>query len=126
MLELSNAPLDCQNTRPTFACSPAGVTYWIEIQMPPNDLTPGSYPLINLIYPSFSETGPNSDIPSSCWGGGGSFGEGTLEIVSVSSTDMVFRLHDTLVLHFNVNGSTFTAALCAGVTAAVPPVDSAP
>ena len=92
MLELSNAPLDCQNTRPTFACSPAGVTYWIEIQMPPNDLTPGSYPLIDLIYPSFSETGPNSDIPSSCWGGGGSFEEGTLEIVSVSSTDMVFRL----------------------------------
>ena len=89
-------------------------------------LTPGSYPLSDLIYPSFSETGPNSDIPSSCWGGGGSFGEGTLEIVSVSSTDMVFRLHDTLVLDFNVNGSTFTAALCAGVTAAVPPVDSAP
>jgi hypothetical protein len=126
MLELSNAPLDCQNTSPTFACSPAGVTYWVQIQMPPKDLTPGVYPLSDLIYPSFSETGPNMDVPSSCWGGGGSFGEGALEIVSVSSTDMVFRLRDTLAPDFNVNGSPFTAALCAGVTAAVPPVESAP
>jgi hypothetical protein len=125
MLELSNAPLDCQNTSPTFACSPAGVTYWVQIQMPPEDLTPGVYPLSDLIYPSVSETGPNLDLASSCWGGGGSFGEGSLEIVSVSSTDLVFRLHDTLVLDFDVNGSTFTAALCAGVKAAVPPVDSA-
>ena len=113
MLALSNVPISCQNTMPTLTCTPAGVTYSVGIQIPPADLVPGVYPLTSLVYPSFSETGPNVDLPTDCWGGGGSFNDGSLEIVEASSTQLIFRLQDTYSVDFNVNGTTLTAQRCA-------------
>jgi hypothetical protein len=114
MLELSNVPLSCQNTMPTEPCTPAGVAYTVSIQIPPADLVPGVYLLNSLIYPSFSETGPNTGLPTECWGGGGTFNDGSLEILAVSSTELVFQLQGTYSGNFDVNGTTITAQRCAG------------
>jgi len=113
LLELSNVPISCQNTTPAEPCTSAGVAYTVSIQIPPVDLVPGVYLLNSLINPVFSDTGSNG-LPMDCWGGGGTFNDGSLEIVAVSSTELVFQLQGTSSADFDVNGTTFTAQRCAG------------
>lgn len=119
VLAVSNVPLSCQNTMPTQPCTPEGVAYTVWIQIPPADLVPGVYPLSSLVSAFYSETGPNIDLPTDCWGGVGPFSDGSLEIVAASSTELVFQLQDTYPVDFNVNGTLLTAQRCAGAMGSV-------
>ena len=123
MLALSNGPISCENTMPPQTCL-FGVSYEVELTLPPQDLSPGVYPLKSLPYPLYTATGPAPYFASCCWGGGGDFVDGSLDILSVSSAGLVFQLQDTSTADFDVNGTTFTAQLCSGVPGGVAPVDS--
>jgi hypothetical protein len=113
MLALSNVPISCGEGSSFPPCSPGGLTYAIWIQIPPEDLTPGVYALIGgVTSSSFAEQGPNPS--GSCWGGSGGFGDGSLDVLSVSSTEFVFQLEGTLEIDSNINGITITAPRCGG------------
>lgn len=116
LLALSNEAITCVNRSPLTECSidQTEVSFTVSIEIPFAEVVPGVYPLSSLINPNFSATGHNSDLPMSCWGGGGSFGDGTLEILSVSNTSVVFRFQDTDTFNFDLNGTTFVAQVCPG------------
>ena len=116
VLALSNEAITCVDRSPTTKCSldAPNVSYTVAVEIPADDVVPGVYPLSELINPNFSATGHNSDLPMSCWGGGGSFLDGTLEILSVSNTSVVFQLQDTDTFNFDVNGVVLVAQVCPG------------
>jgi hypothetical protein len=116
VLALSNGPIDCTVRVAESKCSPTstGVEFWVGVELPPQDVARGIYPLSSLINPYFSATGSNNGVSTDCWGGGGTFGEGSLEILSVSNTAVVFVLHGTQTATFDVNDTTFTAQVCPG------------
>jgi hypothetical protein len=114
MLTVSNVPISCDNTSPASVCSPQGVTYSIGIQMLPSVISPGSYPLASLVNPYFSDTGPNIDAPTDCWGGVGSFTDGALDIESVSSETLIVDLQGTLTIDFDANGVAIPVQRCPG------------
>jgi hypothetical protein len=115
MLTLSNVPISCDNTSPASVCSPQGVTYSIGIQMLPSVISsPGSYPLASLVNPYFSDTGPNIDAPTDCWGGVGSFTDGALDVESVSSETLIVDLQGTLTIDFDANGVAIPVQRCPG------------
>ena len=124
LLALGNGGISCANPTPAQTCA-FGVSYEVELQLPPQDLSPGVYPLSSLAYPSYIATGPAPEFVSCCWGGGGDFVEGSLHVLSVSSAGLAFQLQDTPTADFDVNDSTFTAQLCPGVPGSVTPADSA-
>ena len=95
------------------------MAYTVWIQIPPADLVPGVYPLSSLVSAYYSETGPNIDLPTDCWGGVGPFNDGSLEIIEASSTELVFQLQGTDSVEFDVNGTMFTAQRCAGAVGPV-------
>ena len=124
LLALGNGPITCETTMPPQTCL-FGVTYEVELTLPAQDLSPGVYPLQSLPYPIYTATGPAPFYASCCWGGGGDFVDGSLDILSVSSAGLVFQLQDTSTKDFDANSTTFTAQLCPGVPGAAAPVDSA-
>jgi hypothetical protein len=117
-LELSNAPLSCANQVPTLPCPSHGSAYFVAIVIPGAELAPGTLALEDPIASNCSEMVPNSTSPLTCQFDGGTF-LGTLEIVSVSSTDMVFKLQGSGPNPLYING-TFTAQRCAGAVDAGP------
>jgi hypothetical protein len=116
VLALSNEPISCANRTPMFKCAigATSVSYLVAVEIPADDVVPGSFSMSSLINPYFSDTGANAGDPMSCWGGGGSFGEGTLEILSVSNLAVVFQFQGTSAYDFDVNGPTFVAQVCPG------------
>lgn len=88
-----------------FAAQSCGSQWRVSIGIPPALQVPG---VISLSSPdvisSFSETGPIEANSQECWGGGGSFFEGTLEIVSIDATSMVVRLANTDTVDFAADG----------------------
>ena len=114
VLALGNGPISCETPTPPQTCL-FGVSYEVELQLPPEDLSPGVYPLSSLAYPFYTDTGPAPYFASCCWGSSGDFTAGSLHILSVSSAGLVFQLQDTSNAEFDVNGTTFTAQLCPGV-----------
>ena len=90
-LRIGNYGPTCGNSY-SYACTP--VTTWqVMIRLPPDlqgagTLVPLSEPALNSF---FSETGSNGS-PGDCWGGGGSFIEGTLQVLSNDGATIVVRI----------------------------------
>ena len=92
----------------------AGCGSWkVSIGIPPELVKPGLLKLDDpRLISSFSSSGPDRG-GGDCSGGGGSFVEGTIEIValSMSGQTLEVRLADTWTFDYDVNG-TYTAAFC--------------
>lgn len=104
---LGNAPLSCNDPYASGACGKWRVT----LAVPPALFKPGVLQLgCGDVISAFSITGPDRG-GGDCSGGGGSFNQGTLEIVSISSQAVVVRLAHTMVFEVNPNG-LYEAARC--------------
>jgi len=97
-----------------YYCNPE--TVWqVSIGIPPaKQAAGGVYPLSDPDFTNFmSETGSNGS-PGDCWGGGGSFIDGTVEILSNDGLTIVVRLAGTTNLglaDFDADGD-YTAPIC--------------
>ncbi len=98
----------------TFGC---GLDFEVSIGIPPELQQPGT---LSLTAPgmisTFSESGPESG-GGNCFPGGGSFKDGTIEIVSIDDTQVVFTLGGTMMLTGQgvpdeVANGTYVAARC--------------
>lgn len=111
-VRISNAQPAC-GVSVSFPCGPE--TVWqVSIGIPPSMQSPGGvYALSdpNLIS-SFSEGGSNG-TPGDCWGGGGTFWDGTLEVLSNDGATIVIRLSGTAsgLGDFSVDGD-WSAPIC--------------
>jgi hypothetical protein len=97
----------------TSCKAPFGGTYcggWsVSFTLPPALQKPGVVSLADPnLHASFSMGGGSGD---ECWGGGGSFTEGGVEIVSIDDKAIALKLTGTNTLEFDANGS-HTALLC--------------
>ncbi|WP_434042204.1 MULTISPECIES: hypothetical protein [Sorangium] len=84
-----------------------------EFIIPPASQVPGIYPLDGrYLTSSFYQSGPERGS-GTCWQAGGTFGPGTLEIVSIDATEVVIRLSGdpTGTGEFDINGE-YTAVRC--------------
>jgi hypothetical protein len=63
-----------------------------------------------MMYSGFPASGPHEGA-GQCWGGGGSFQAGTVEIVSIDDARGVVRLQGTSTFDVDANGE-HTAARC--------------
>ncbi|WP_437775883.1 hypothetical protein [Sorangium sp. So ce1097] len=84
-----------------------------ELIIPPASQVPGIYPLDGrYLTSSFYQSGPESGN-GTCWQAGGTFGPGTLEIVSIDATEVVIRLSGdpTGTGEFDIDGE-YTAIRC--------------
>jgi hypothetical protein len=106
-LKAGSYPLVCSDPYALGACP----SFEVSIGIPPALQHPGVILLSSPeLISSFSATGPNIDSPD-CWFGGGSFYDGTIEIVSIDDRQVVFRLDNTSTFEFNANGE-YTALRC--------------
>lgn len=109
-LELGNPSPTCQAPEPPTDCTKGD--FEVSLGVPPALLVPGTLQLSNpALIASFSETAPGG---GECMGGGGSFIQGTLEIVSVDAQQVTYTLSGTMAFDFgfgNVDG-TYTAQRC--------------
>ena len=101
----------------TVACSdPFAVPecpYWqVSLGIPTDLQKPGTYDLASpeFSYSGYSVSQPNIDAPD-CWGGGGSFWEGTLQITAINDDKVAGVLSGTPAFDFDANGP-FTALRC--------------
>jgi hypothetical protein len=99
---------------PSFSCDP--VTVWeVSIGLPPAKQSAGGvYSLGDPdIISTFSESGGSGGAQGDCWGGGGSFTEGTVEILSNDSLTIVVRLSGTNGGLSDVStDGTYSAPIC--------------
>jgi len=110
-LKISNQGLLCSEPNIEFECGP-DVAWEVSISIPPALQKVGVIPLSDTSLISyFSDSGPNIDAPQDCWGGGGSFIDGTLEITNIDATSVSFTLSNTTSFDFNADGS-YVAPLC--------------
>jgi hypothetical protein len=104
---LGNAPLSCGDPYASGACGKWRVT----LAVPPALFKPGVLQLgCGDVFSGFSVTGPDRG-GGDCYGGGGSFNQGTLEIVSITSQKVVVRLAHTMKFEVDPNG-LYEAARC--------------
>ncbi len=98
-IEIANYGQQC-GVAPISDCS-QGTTWQVSIGIPPALQVPGVLQLSNeSLISTQNGTGSNGSNPGGsedCWGGGGSFIDGTLEIVSIDATQVVVRLSGTSV-----------------------------
>ncbi|XXX80251.1 hypothetical protein WMF30_15905 [Sorangium sp. So ce134] len=106
-VRIGNRELSCADPYGDFACG----TWEVSIGIPPALQVPG---VLNLDAPELisyqSFAGPDRG-GGDCYGGGGSFIEGTIEIVSIDAAQVVVRLSDTDTYEFDANGE-HTALRC--------------
>ncbi|XXX80250.1 hypothetical protein WMF30_15900 [Sorangium sp. So ce134] len=106
-IKIGNRELSCADPYGDYSCG----TWTVSIGIPPALQVPG---VINLDAPELisyqSFTGPDRG-GGDCYGGGGSFIEGTIEIVSIDAARVVVRLSDTDTYEFDANGE-YTALRC--------------
>ncbi|WP_437963504.1 hypothetical protein WMF04_27680 [Sorangium sp. So ce260] len=99
--------LSCADPSFHFICG----TWEVSISIPPALQVPGVIPLDTPgLGTYFSVAGPDRG-GGDCYGGGGSFFDGTIEIVSIDAEKVVFRLEDTSTFEFDANGE-HTALRC--------------
>jgi hypothetical protein len=104
---LGNAPLTCGDPYRFGACD----RWRVSIGIPPALFRPGVLALDSTdIVSSMSVSGPDRG-GGDCYSGFGSFNQGTIEIVSVSSTDVVVRLQNTFIFEVDADG-VYHAAPC--------------
>ncbi len=100
----------CSDPYGSYECG-SELKWFASIGLPPDLQKSG---VISLAEPglisSFSVTGPADEF-GSCWGGGGSFMDGTIEITSIDDTQVSFVLANTSDFDFDADGS-YTAARC--------------
>jgi hypothetical protein len=97
---LGNAPLTCGDPYSYGTCD----RWRVSIGIPTALFKVGVLALNRTdISSSISVTGPDRG-GGDCSFGGGTFWDGTIEIVSISSTDVVVRLKDTFVFEVDVDG----------------------
>lgn len=106
---ISNHGLTCVDPYGSYACG----NWRVAIVIPPALQVPGVLDLHSpelLNYSGFSVSGPD-DGSGNCYGGGGSFYDGTVEIVSLDATQVVVRFEGTDTSEFDVDG-VHTAIRC--------------
>jgi hypothetical protein len=106
-LILSDNPLVCDHP-----LAPVGCPGWkISIRIPPALQHPGIIPLSSPELSSFGSANFQSEGSTTCSFGGGTFWDGTIEIVSIDATQVTFRLADTQKWMVNADGE-YTAPRC--------------
>lgn len=113
-VKIGNDGPACGDTFP-YDCNP-GITWQVSIGLPPAMQVPGVYSLDDpAIIATEAESGSdpgNFGEPAACWGGGGSFTEGTIEVVSNDGATLVVRLQGTSGwVEFNADGQ-YAAPIC--------------
>jgi hypothetical protein len=104
---LGNAPLTCDDPYRYGVCD----RWRVSIGIPPALFKPGVLDLDRTDIVSYhSIAGPDRG-GGDCYFGGGSFSDGTIEIVSISPTDVVVRLKDTFLFEVDADG-VYHAAPC--------------
>jgi hypothetical protein len=107
---IGNDPIQCTNPYQSQACD-STVHWQVSIGIPPSLQKVGTIPLSSPeLISTASDTGPNQGA-SDCWGGGGSFIEGTLEITAIDTTHVEGVLSGTQQFEFNADGP-FNAQRC--------------
>jgi hypothetical protein len=97
-ITLGTEPTSCMHPYITGKCG-----FWqVSIAIPPSMFKPNTYSL-SCLNAYFSAQGPDRG-GGDCSGGGGSFFDGTIEILSVDATHVVFRLVNTQKFDFNADG----------------------
>jgi hypothetical protein len=104
---LGDAPVACRDPYASGACG-----HWrVTLGIPPALFKPGVLQLgCGDVLSSFSVTGPDRG-GGDCYGGGGSFNQGTVEIVSITSQTVIVRLSGTMKFEVDPNG-LYQAARC--------------
>jgi hypothetical protein len=103
-VKIGNFPPSCAGGDPAPTCT-STLTWQVSIGIPPALQVPGVLQLADKSLISFvSESGISGGSPGTCSGGGGTFWEGTLEIVSIDAGTIVVTLSGT-----SANGSDFVA-----------------
>jgi hypothetical protein len=104
---------------PFGSSAQCGPTFTVSIGIPPQLQQPGTLSLSSAaLISTFSALGsPNSTTPGDCPGGGGSFTDGTIEILSIDATQVVFTLSGTMMfagdgVSDDVADGTYVAARC--------------
>jgi hypothetical protein len=111
-IQLSNLGASCGSP---FVELPCGGNWSATLVLPPALQQVGVYDLSSpelVMYSSMTETGaPYSPTPGDCSWGGGSTGPGTLEILSITATEVQFQLEMDSLWEANPNG-VYTAPRC--------------
>lgn len=111
MIFLSNGPQSCAEP---WALGDGCVAprYQITIQLAPELQVPGTLPLAEIA--TYSESEGSIGLPGECSGGGGSYWEGSIQILSIDGEQITFTLSgtaDLFVVPGNADG-TYTAPRC--------------
>lgn len=104
---LGNHAIACNDPYGDVTCSEWDVT----IGIPTSLQKPGVIKLDNPEIISNFSVNLDPDASGMCGGGGGSFWDGTLEIVSIDDAQVVGKLENTATFDFDANGD-FTALRC--------------
>lgn len=111
-LQFSDVGVACSEVTVDLPC---GGHWSASIGVPPALQKPGVYDLGGpelSRYSHMSESGAQYGAdPKSCSGGGGSFGTGTLEIISIDATSVKFKVNAKSYSSFSPNGE-YTAVRC--------------
>ncbi|WP_437805915.1 hypothetical protein [Sorangium sp. So ce1078] len=104
---IANHEISCADQSFPFICG----TWEVSIFIPPALQVPGVIPLDTPeLGAYFSAAGPDRG-GGDCYSGGGSFFEGTIELVSIDAEKVVFRFEGTDTYEFDANGE-HTALRC--------------
>jgi hypothetical protein len=98
---LGTTPSTCQKPYASGACG----TWQVSIAIPPALFRPGVLSLgcggVNAYFSETEPAGPSGDCSG---GGGGTFWQGTIEILGINDTEVIFRLANTLKFGFDADG----------------------
>jgi hypothetical protein len=113
-VEIGNFTPTCVGGDPAPVCT-SSLTWQVSVAIPPALQVPGVLQLSDPNLLSFvSESGSQGGAPGTCAGGGGSFTQGTLEILSIDADAIVVILAGTSAVgsDFDADGQ-YTAPICA-------------
>lgn len=112
-IQISDLGASCNSPTVELEC---GGHWSVTIGIPPALQSPGVYDLEDPLltqYSSMWEAGePYSPAPDDCGWGGGSLGPGTLEIVSISESEIQFKLTMLPFIWESDPSGDYTAPLC--------------
>lgn len=112
-LRISDLGVTCSSPTTELSC---GGHYQLTLVLPPVLQKVGVYDLEDpqlVAYSSMSETGDlNSADPEDCPWGGGSLGQGSVEIISINDTDVRFKVSMGGSLWSNDPSGEYTALRC--------------
>ncbi|WP_437963503.1 hypothetical protein WMF04_27675 [Sorangium sp. So ce260] len=104
---IGNRELSCADPSFHFICG----KWEVSISIPPALQVPGVIPLDTPGLGAYASVAGPDRGGGDCYGGGGSFFDGTIEIVSIDAEKVVVRFEDTSTFDFDANGE-HTALRC--------------